>query len=138
MMQGQSSAKMSWIAEGFQSTGAIRVDGAIKPGFSYPWSGLTYLPGKSMEQGADLSAFTHVSFAVRGTPGSYQLQLFSAGSMLPVVADFNVSNDWQLINMPLSQFAGAKLSAISMLLWSAPANAPQPEYFLELDEIKIN
>lgn len=137
MMQGQSSAKMSWIAEGFQSNGAIRVDGAIKPGFSYPWSGLTYLPGKSMEQGADLTAFTHVSFAIRGTPGSYQLQLFSAGSMLPVVVDFNVSNDWQVINMPLSQFAGAELSAISMLLWSAPANAPQPEYFLELDEIYI-
>jgi hypothetical protein len=39
--------------------------------------------------------------------------------------------------MPLSQFAGAELSAISMLLWSAPANAPQPEYFLELDEIYI-
>jgi imidazolonepropionase-like amidohydrolase len=137
MMQGQSSATMSWKAGGYQSVGAIRVDGAIKPGFSYPWSGLTYLPGKSMEQGADLTAFTHVSFAVRGTPGSYQLQLFSAGSMLPVVADFNVSNDWQVINMPLSQFAGAELSAISMLLWSAPANAPQPEYFLELDEIYI-
>ncbi len=138
MMQGQSTATMNWIAEGYQSTGAIRVEGAIKPGFSYPWSGLTYLPGKSMEQGADLTAFTDVSFAVRGTPGSYQLQLFSAGSMLPVVADFTVSNEWQVITMPLSQFAGAELSAISMLLWSAPANAPQPEYFLELDEIKIN
>jgi imidazolonepropionase-like amidohydrolase len=137
MMQGQSSATMSWIAEGYQSTGAIRVDGQIKAGFSYPWSGLTYLPGKSMEQGADLTAFTHVSFAVRGTPGTYQLQLFSAGSMMPVVADFTVSDQWQVITMPLSQFAGAELSAISMLLWSASANASQPTYFLELDEIKI-
>lgn len=137
MMQGQSSATMRWIAEGYQSTGAIRVDGEIKAGFAYPWSGVTYLPGKSMEQGADLSAFSKVSFAVRGTPGSYQLQLFSAGSMLPVVADFKVNNDWQVITMPLSQFAGVELSAISMLLWSAPANAAQPAYFLELDEINI-
>lgn len=137
MMQGQSSATMTWIAEGYQSTGAIRVDGAIKAGFSYPWSGLTYLPGKSMEQGADLSEFSKVSFAVRGTPGTYQLQLFSAGSMLPVVTDFTVSNDWQVITMPLSQFAGAELSAISMLLWSASVNAPQATYFLELDDIKV-
>ncbi|RVU42055.1 hypothetical protein EOE67_02405 [Rheinheimera riviphila] len=138
MMQGQSSANMSWIAEGYQGAGAIRVDGAIKPGFSYPWSGLTYLPGKSMEQGADLSTFTTVSFAIRGTPGTYQLQLFSAGSMMPVGADFSVSNDWQVIKMPLSQFAGAELSAISMLLWSASPHASKPEYFLELDEIHIN
>ena len=138
MMQGQSIAKMRWIAEGYQSTGAIRVDGAIKPGFSYPWSGVTYLPGKSMEQGADFTEFSSIRFAVRGSPGTYQLQVFSGGSMMPVVIDFDISSNWQIITLPLSQFAGAELSAINMLLWSASSNAPQPEYFLELDEISVH
>lgn len=138
MMQGQSSATMRWISEGYQGIGAIRVDGEIKPGFSYPWSGFTYLPGKTMEHGADFSGFNTLHFAVRGTPGTYQLQLFSGGSMMPVVADFNVSEQWQVITMPLSQFAGAELSAINMLLWSATTKAPQAAYFLELDQIQID
>ena len=137
MMQGQSKATIRWIAEGYQGTGALRVEGEINPGFSYPWSGVTYLPGNTMEHGADFTGFNTISFAVRGTPGTYQLQLFSGGSMLPVVTDFTVSSTWQVINLPLSKFAGAEFSAINMLLWSASANAKQPSYFLELDEIKI-
>jgi imidazolonepropionase-like amidohydrolase len=137
MMQGNSVATMRWIAEGYQSAGAIRADGEINPGFGYPWSGLAYLPGLSMEQGADLSPFAQITFAVRGTPGQYQFQFFSAGSMLPVSVPFTVTADWQVIKMPLSQFAGAELSAISMMLWSAAADAKQPGYFLELDEISV-
>ncbi len=137
MMHGQSVANMRWIAEGYQSVGAIRVDGEIKAGFSYPWSGLNYLPGKSMEQGADLSPFSQLRFAARGTPGRYQLQLFSAGSMLPVVVDFTLSAEWQLITLALHKFAGAELSAVNMLLWSATADASQAPYFLELDEISV-
>ena len=58
--------------------------------------------------------------------------------MMPVGADFNVSEQWQVITMPLSQFAGAELSAINMLLWSATTKAPQATYFLELDQIQID
>jgi hypothetical protein len=137
MMQGNSVATMHWIAKGYQSVGAIRVDGEMNPGFGYPWSGLAYLPGASMEQGADLSPFTQLRFAVRGTPGQYQFQLFSAGSMLPVSVKFTVTSDWQVIQLPLSQFTGAELSAISMMLWSAAVDAQQPGFFLELDTISV-
>ena len=135
MMHGQSKATLNWQPEGYQSTGSIRLEGDIQPGFMFPWAGAAYLPGLSMEHGADFSRFSHLSFAARGTPGRYQLQVFAQGSMMPELLNFTLTANWQQFTLSLTELPPDSLAAVSMLLWSADPSSIKGKFQLELDQI---
>ncbi|WP_052749007.1 amidohydrolase family protein [Arsukibacterium ikkense] len=127
MMQGRSSAEMRW------QQGVLQINGATRPGFAYPWAGVAWQTADSMETGSNFSGITGIQFRIRGTPGQYRLDAFSAGSFMPLSQHFAVTADWQTIEVPLAAFNGLNTEAVSMLLW----NGPQGEFQFELDNIKL-
>ena len=127
MVQGKSSAEIS------VQQGVLKVTGTTRPGFAYPWAGVAWQTAASIDTGSDFSEITSIKFNIRGTPGQYRLDAFSAGSFMPVSHRFAVTADWQTIELPLSVFSGLKTEAVSMLLW----NGPQGEFQFELDDIEL-
>lgn len=127
MMQGNSSAEI------VVQQGVLAVEGVIRPGFAYPWAGVAWQTGNNIESGSDFSNISVIRFNIRGTPGQYRLDAFSAGSFMPISHRFTVSADWRTIEVPLSAFNGLNTDAVSMLLW----NGPQGEFSFELDEITL-
>ncbi|SNY49090.1 Imidazolonepropionase [Arsukibacterium tuosuense] len=127
MMQGKSSAEIR------VQQGALQVTGTTRPGFAYPWAGVAWQTADSMETGSNFSDISHIKFTIRGTPGQYRLDAFSAGSFMPVSHRFAVTADWQTIELPLSAFSGLNTEAVSMLLW----NGPEGEFQFELDDIEL-
>lgn len=128
MMQGKSSAAIR------VQQGVLEVEGVTRPGFAYPWAGVAWQTGSSIESGSDFSDIATIQFKIRGTAGEYRLDAFSAGSFMPVSHRFTVSADWQTIEVPLSAFNGLNTEAVSMLLW----NGPQGEFQFGLDDITLD
>ena len=128
VMLGKSHASLQWHP---QLT--MRVQGALLPGFTYPWAGLSWLLTGSPDQGADLSGMQTLRFRIRGTPGQYRLDAFSAGSWMPSSHSFAVTQDWQWVELSLADFQGLDPAAISMLSWIGPAG----DFQFELEQIEL-
>ncbi len=126
VMLGNSFAKLHW-----QPRQAMLVQGAVRAGFAHPWAGFSWQLTEEMGQGSDLSALQQLRFRMRGTPGQYRLDVFSAGSWMPSSQTFTLTEDWQWLSLPLSGFAGLDTANVSMLSWIGPSG----DFAFELEQI---
>ena len=76
MMQGNSNAKINWVAEGCDDAGALKVKATLGFKFAFPWSGAFYMLGQHMSHTEDLSNYAGIRFNVKGTPGQYRFMIF--------------------------------------------------------------
>ncbi|MEL6367961.1 MAG: amidohydrolase family protein [Pseudomonadota bacterium] len=102
MMGGASEAELTLISSGADgSNSAIEVVASNNAGFPYPWAGF-FLDASSLGP-ADMTPYTHMSFAVRGTPARYRLMLFTADSYgVPPTIEFPVAEEWTSVSLALS------------------------------------
>lgn len=110
----------------------LKVTAAINKGFMFPWAGATVFGDTKR----NISAYSIVSFNIRGTPGKYQAMIFSgmrAGT--PPSQSFSVNNEWQTIQLSLSKFNGLDTAQFSGLAIVSGPSLGEFEYYL--DDVKL-
>ncbi len=114
---------------------ALAVSAAVKPGFAWPWAGAG-LGSADPDTAIDVSDYANIVFDVKGTPGVYRFLLFSGMSAgAPPTREFSVSSEWKTVRIPLTEFAGFRPEAFSMLgIVAGPA--PNTVDFI-IDEVRF-
>lgn len=108
---GQSVASIARISS---DSGVLKVTTEIKPGFAFPWAGVAVGDFEPPVVGVDTSAYTALSFRIKGTVGTYRVMAFSPlNSGIPPAQEFQVTENWQTITLKLSDFDSFDQSAFS-------------------------
>ena len=117
---------------------ALKVDGEIKPGFMYAWSGLAYIPGKDFSQGADLSRLNSISFQAMNISNAEELtiMLFQEGSFQPISQTIQLGENFKKFEIPLSSFSGVDLSIVNNL--SVVVTGSPKKFSFAIDELRFN
>lgn len=127
-----SMANGSSVASIVIDNSVLKISASVRQGFMFPWAGAS-LFGKDT---IDISDYTSLSFRVRGTIGRYQAMVFSgtqAGS--PPSQSFSVNNEWQTVNLALSNFRGLDRTQLSGMAIVAGPKQGEFEYYL--DDVKL-
>jgi imidazolonepropionase-like amidohydrolase len=136
MAGGASVVTLRRIAAGANgSAGALEVTGEIKPGFGFPWSGAMFFPSSVPMQWADLSSRRELVFQVRGDGRRYTLMLFHGNQQMPLVQTFDTGKDWQVVRVPLAAFAGADLTRVRAIAFTA--GLPQGAFAFAIDDVEL-
>ena len=119
------------------SAGALSVTGEIKPGFAFPWSGVMFFPAAQAMQPADLSSRSELVFHVRGDGRRYSALLFSGASptAMPAMQSFDAGSGWTEVRLPLAGFAGADLTQVRGIAWTA--GQPEGAFAFALDDVEL-
>jgi len=119
------------------SAGALSVTGEIKPGFAFPWSGVIFFPAAQAMQPADLSSRRTLVFRVRGDGRRYSALLFSGASpnAMPAMQSFETGSGWTEVRLPLDGFAGADLTQVRGIAWTA--GQPEGRFAFALDDVAL-
>ncbi|MDR6993267.1 CIA30 family protein [Luteimonas sp. 3794] len=138
MAGGASTVAHARIAGGANgSAGALQVSGEIKPGFAFPWSGVIFFPAAQAMQPADLSSRRELVFRVRGDGRRYSALLFSGASpsAMPAMQRFDAGSNWTEVRLPLAGFAGADLSQVRGIAWTA--GQTDGAFAFALDDVEL-
>ncbi|MBL4672790.1 MAG: CIA30 family protein [Arenicella sp.] len=127
-----SMANGSSIASIMIDNDVLKISATVRQGFMFPWAGAALFG----EGTIDISDYTSLSFRVRGTTGQYQAMTFSGtqgGS--PPSQSFSVNNEWQTVNLALSNFRGLDKTLLSGV--AIVAGPRQGEFKYYLDDVKL-
>lgn len=119
------------------SPGALAVHGETRAGFAFPWAGMMFFPASQPMQPVDLSSRTELVFQVRGDGRTYQAMLFSGPSMQgrPSMLTFTAGEQWQEVRLPLADFAGADLSLVRGIAFTA--GQPAGAFAFRIDQVEL-
>ena len=113
----------------------LSVSASIRPGFAYPWAGLTFFPGEGPTDAADLSAANVLKFRVKGDGKDYSVGISVKGNYIPVSVPFRASEEWREVSIPFSKFKEMDPSIITIIGFNA---GPQTgEYRFQIADIRL-
>jgi len=125
---GQSQVLVSLVDKSASEMDtALQVTGEVKAGFAYSWSGISFLPGKSYSEGANLTAISSISFDAKGSERFKQItiMIFQQGSYQPSTQQITLSDSWQSYQVELAAFERVDFNRISNIsLVAAGAQGP--------------
>lgn len=124
--------------EGDAGAGALVVTGEVRPGFAFPWAGVMFFPAQVPMQPADLRGVSELVFGLQGDGRTYTVMLFTGADMQapPVSRTVVAGPQWQQVRMPLADFAGADLSQVRGIAWTA--GAPQGAFTFTLGQVALH
>ncbi len=95
----------------------LHVNGEIKQGFMYKWSGMTYAIAKNFQSGADLSSVDSIDFDAKAGENTDEItvMLFQTSSFRPISTNLKLSGKWQHYSIKLSEFNGLDKQDVSSL-----------------------
>ena len=138
MAGGTSTVSQQWVEAGADgSRGALQVSGEVLPGFAYPWAGTMFFPASAPMQPVDASRRKELVFQVRGDGRQYSAMLFSGPSAqaMPSIRTFTADAQWRKVRLPLSAFAGADLSQLRGIAFTA--GQPQGRFEFVIDQVEL-
>jgi len=111
----------------------LRVNGELKPGFMFPWSGIAYLLGETQQSGVDLSAVNSIVFKAKASAQTKQLSvlLFQAGSFRPIQKDIKLSEQWQTYHIALSELKDVDLTNVANISFVRTQTIGEFEFMLD-------
>ena len=117
--------------------GALQVRGEVRPGFAFPWSGMMFFPAAQPMQPVDLSTRGTLVFRVRGDGRTYSAMLFSGApdAAMPAVQAFVAGPEWTQVRLSLADFAGADLTRVRGIAWTA--GVPAGAFEFALDDVAV-
>lgn len=138
MAGGASVAQHRLVADGaLGSPGALEIGGEIKPGFAYPWAGAMFFMATTPMQPVDYAARSELVFQVRGDGREYRAMLFSGASeqSIPSMQEFTAGLQWREVRLQLADFAGADLSLLRAIAFSA--GQPAGAFRFQIDRVEL-
>jgi hypothetical protein len=119
-----------------RSRGALRIEGTVASGATWPWSGALYSPGHATMQPVDASALRELVVQVRGDGREYAVLLFSGGAGgLPAMQSFVATPEWRELRFALADFRGVDLAQLRAIGFTA--GLPAGGFALELDAVAV-
>ncbi len=134
-MGGKSQVKLEVLEKGLDGLAVLDVKAQIMAGFSFPWAGVAFVPGKQMMQPNDLSDARVLKFKVRGDGGRYSVSMMAKGVMIPVNVPFTAGEGWNEVSIPLADFKGVNASMVTMIAFNAGPKVG--EYRFQLADIRL-
>ncbi len=114
---------------------ALQLVTRIEQSSTTPWAGFSWVPYEQFNRAVDLSEASQLQFRIQGDAAVYRLLVISGEQMQPVSIDIPVTANWQTYTIDLATKKGIDISAVKVLLWSAPANPGH--YQWRLDDIRL-
>ncbi len=115
---------------------ALRIEGEIKEGFAFPWSGVMVLLGSQWGDPVDAGAIRALAFDARGESETYQAMAFAESlGMRPAAASFEAGEDWIRVEIPLSSFGGLDPSGAWGFFIGGPTD--HGPFWLEIDNVEL-
>ncbi len=116
----------------------LKVSGEVKSGFMFPWSGFSYLLGKTQQSGADLSQIRSLRFKAKGDPKTQKISvlLFQTGSFRPIQHDFVLTDSWREFELELSKVKNLDTSDITNISIVRAQAIGQFEFYI--DELRFD
>ena len=139
MAGGGSDVAHALVRGGAQGTaGALRIHGEVRPGFAFPWAGMTWMPAAEPMQPVDMSAREALVFHVRGDGRRYSAMLFSGPTMqgMPSTQTFVAGPQWTQVRLPLADFPGADPALLRAVAFTAGQPVGGFEFFLDQVELR--
>ncbi|MCK9489347.1 MAG: CIA30 family protein [Xanthomonadales bacterium] len=139
MAGGASTVEYRLVTGGAEdSKGALAITGEVLPGFAFPWAGMMFFPAAEPMQPVDFSARSELVFQVRGDGRHYSAMLFSGPSAqgMPSVQMFQAGPEWTQVRLTLADFAGADLSLLRGIAFTAGQPLGSFEFFLDHVELR--
>lgn len=127
---GDSVSTLTHVPPGDDApAGALRVAYSVRPGFSFPWSGLYF--GAGDEQPRSLRNVDTLELSLRGTPGRYRVMFFNAGSVgAPPTVSLDITESWNDYRIRLDDVASLNRGQVAGI---AVVAGPSPgDGYLEL------
>jgi hypothetical protein len=137
MSGGKSTIAMKIVEPGANnSKGALQADGEIIPGAQFAWAGLMFAPASSLDEPANLSTKTNISFWAKGDGKTYTLAVMTAANegQMPAIKPFAAGSEWKQFSFPIASFAsdGSDLTGVVF------GRAQEPGKFeFEIDQVEI-
>ncbi|WP_374350276.1 CIA30 family protein [Chitinimonas sp.] len=114
----------------------LLLDGEIKPGFPFPWAGVSFNPGAAPMAPSNLSAASGLRFRVRGDGGRYVLQAFwRDGGFMPAQFEFEAGKDWQEVSIAFKQLTG--FDPKQVLAFNFAAGGKPRAFHFELGDVRL-
>ena len=134
---GSVAAQEAFQGGAMGTRGALRVSGAIRPGFAFPWAGTMFHPGAQPMQPVDARSRRELVFQARGDGRIYQAMLFSGPSVqgMPAMQTFIAGEEWAEVRIPLEAFAGADPSMLRAV--AITAGLPEGGFELFIDQVEL-
>lgn len=133
---GGKSTVTSAAARRDEGGNALRIEGEIKEGFPFPWSGVMVLLGSQFNEPVDAGAIRALAFDARGESATYQAMAFAESlGMRPAGASFEAGEDWGRVEIPLSSFGGLDPSGAWAFFIGGPADLGA--FWLEIDNVEL-
>jgi imidazolonepropionase-like amidohydrolase len=85
----------------------LHISGELRSGFMFPWSGVAYMLGESMQQGVELTDVKYLVLDAKGGSQTEQISvlLFQAGSLSPIQVDVKISSQWKNYRIDLDEIS---------------------------------
>jgi len=142
---GNSTASMELLKKAPDDQ-FLQIQGELKKGFMFPWSGISYLPTKSMNQGADFSLIKSISFTAKTNSETISkaksknlilsVLVFQQGSFQPFEQTIELTRHWQDYDVKLKSFGPLDLSNIVNI--SIVNNKLFGEFDFSIDNLRLN
>ena len=115
----------------------IHVEGEIKKGFMFPWSGFSFLPGDSMQQGVDFSDIESITFDARTGTDSQVISvlIFQQGSFQPYQQTVRLNSRWNSYQIDIKDFGSLDIENIVNL--SIVVNNKSGRFEFDLDNLQF-
>ena len=115
---------------------ALRIEGEIKEGFAFPWSGVMILLGSQFNDPVDAGGIRALAFDARGEGATYQAMAFAESlGMQPAAASFEAGEEWGRIEIPLSSFNGLDPSGAWAFFIGGPTS--RGGFWIEIDNVEL-
>ena len=115
---------------------ALRIEGEIKEGFAFPWSGVMVLLGSQFNDPVDAGGIRALAFDARGEGATYQAMAFAESlGMQPAATAFEAAEDWSRVEIPLSSFGGLDPSGAWGFFIGGPTE--HGTFWLEIDNVEL-
>ncbi|MYA07140.1 MAG: amidohydrolase family protein [Holophagales bacterium] len=119
-----------------RSGNALRIEGEIKEGFAFPWSGVMVLLGSQFNDPVDAGGIRALAFDARGEGATYQAMAFAESlGMRPAAASFEAGEEWGRIEIPLSSFSGLDPSGAWAFFIGGPTQLGA--FWIEIDNVEL-
>lgn len=115
---------------------ALRIEGEIKEGFPFPWSGVMVLLGSRFNDPVDAGGIRALAFDARGAGATYQAMAFAESlGVRPAAVSFEAGEDWDRVEIPLSSFRGLDPSGAWAFFIGGPVDLGA--FWLEIDNVEL-
>jgi imidazolonepropionase-like amidohydrolase len=134
-MGGKSQVKLEVQDQKLDGQAVLEVRAQVAPGFSFPWAGVAFMPGKQIMGANDLSDARVLKFRVRGDGGRYSVSLMAKGGNIPVNVPFTAAEGWNEVSIPLADFKGVDASMVTMIAFNAGPKVG--DYRFQLADVRL-